>query len=400
MSRQYDAIVVGARCAGAPTAMLLAREGHRVLLVDRATFPSDTISTHIVHPPGVAALDRWGLLERLEATGSPRFDRYSFDFGPFAIAGSPARRTTHSLCPRRTVLDALLVEAAVEAGAEVREGFTVDRLLGDNGRVTGISGRSKGGAAVTERARVVVGADGRNSFVAREVGAPRYNERPTLAVGYYAYWSGLEADGFEGFIRPDRAFATVPTNDGLTIAIANWPYSEFESNRTDVEGSFMRTLDLAPELVERVRAATRETRFLGIADLPNVFSRPYGPGWVLVGDAGYHKDPITAQGISDAFRDAEVTAHALGDVFAGRVPFADALRRYQQARDDASLPMFELTCDFASLGPPAPELQRLLAAMVGNQEAMDGFVGVFAGTLPVTEFFAPENTDRIMAEAA
>src|SRR6266853_6313852 len=151
MNTAYDAIVVGARCAGSPTAMLLARKGHRVLVVDRATFPSDTLSTHVLHPPGVAALQRWGLLERLVATGCPPIDTYSFDFGPFTLSGAPGTADSPvAYCPRRTVLDKLLVDAAAEAGAEVREGFTVDDVLIEDGRVAGIKGHSKGAAAVTE----------------------------------------------------------------------------------------------------------------------------------------------------------------------------------------------------------------------------------------------------------
>lgn len=151
---RYDAIVVGARCAGSPTAMLLARMGHKILVVDRATFPSDTISTHMIHPPGVAALKRWGLRDRLVATGCPPIDSYTFDFGPFAISGSPATEEAPvAYAPRRTVLDKLLVDAASEAGAEIREGFSVEELTFDNGRVTGISGRGKDGEELPRRLR-------------------------------------------------------------------------------------------------------------------------------------------------------------------------------------------------------------------------------------------------------
>lgn len=169
MTTPYDVIVTGARCAGSPTAMLLARRGYRVLLVDRVRFPSDTISTHLMHPPGVDALDRWGLLDRLVATGCPPISRYTFDVGP-VLTGSPG--TAYG--PRRTVLDSLLVQAAAEAGAEVREGFTVEEVVVEGDRVTGIRGR--GGPL--ERARVVVGADGRHSRVAAAVQAETYNERP------------------------------------------------------------------------------------------------------------------------------------------------------------------------------------------------------------------------------
>jgi 2-polyprenyl-6-methoxyphenol hydroxylase-like FAD-dependent oxidoreductase len=402
MSREYDAIIVGARCAGSPTAMLLARRGYRVLLVDRVTFPSDTISTHIVHPPGVAALRRWGLLERLAATGCPPITSYSFDFGPIKIAGSlrPEDGVSRAYCPRRTVLDYLLVEAAVGAGAELRERFTVDEIVIEDGHVTGLRGHTPKGATLTERARVVVGADGRHSLVAKAVQAPRYHERPTIAVGYYAYWSGLPAEGWTGYVRPPRAIGVAPTNDGLTMVTVNWPRTEFEANRRDVEGAFARAFELVPEFAERVRDARRETRFLGTGDLPNFFCKPYGPGWALVGDAGYHKDPITAQGISDAFRDAEALAAALDDTFSGRRRYHEAMADYQHARDERALPMFEFTCDLARLEPPSAEMQQLLEAVQSSQAAMDGFVSVVAGTIPVPEFFGPENTERIMAGAA
>src|SRR4029453_1625314 len=162
MNNQYDVIVVGARCAGSPTAMLLTRKGYRVLVVDRATFPSDTISTHMVHPPGVAALAEGGLLERITATGCPAIGTYTFDFGPLTISGSPGTQDSPAAyCPRRTVLDKILVDAASEAGAEIREGFTVEEVVTEGDRVSGIKGRSKSGAAMTEGARVVIGASGR-----------------------------------------------------------------------------------------------------------------------------------------------------------------------------------------------------------------------------------------------
>ena len=397
---RYDAIVIGARCAGSPTAMLLARRGHKVLVVDRATFPSDTVSTHLLHPPGVASLRRWGLLERLVATGCPPIDTYAFDFGPFSISGAPGTDDAPvAYGPRRTVLDKLLVDAAAEAGAEVREGFTVQEVMVDDGRVTGVRGRGRHGQAVTERARVVVGADGRHSSVARAVGPEQYHERPPLLCGYYSYWSGLPMDGrFETWVRPDRGFAAWPTHDGLTLVIGGWPYAELEANRGDVEGNFLAMLEMAPAFAERVRAATREERFVGTA-VPNYFRRPYGPGWALVGDAGYNKDFITAQGMHDAFRDAELCAAALDETFSGARSFEDAMADYQATRDRQVLPMYELTCEFATLEPPAPELQQLLLAVHGDQEAMDAFVRVMAGVTSPAEFFSEQNVGRILARA-
>src|SRR5688572_14230542 len=174
---RYDAIVIGARCAGSPTAMLLARMGYRVLLVDRASFPSDTVSTHIVHPPGITSLRDWGLLDRVTATGCPAIHTYAFDFGPFTISGAPGTAETPvAYAPRRTVLDKVLVDAAVEAGVEVRERFAVDELVVSDGQVSGIRGRAGNGDRVTEHARVVIGADGRHSFVAKTVGPHQYHD--------------------------------------------------------------------------------------------------------------------------------------------------------------------------------------------------------------------------------
>ncbi len=404
MGTGYDVIVVGARCGGSPTAMLLASMGYRVLLVDKATFPSDTMSTHLVHPPGVAALSRWGILERLEATGCPPITNYSFDFGPVTISGSsrPADGGAKAYCPRRIVLDALLVDAAVAAGAELREGFTVEEIVvGDDG-VTGIKGHAKGGSSVTEQARVVIGADGKHSLVAKAVQPETYNEAPPLAPSYYAYWSNMPASGFENIIRAEssRGWAAIPTHDGLTCVVQGWPRTEFEANKKDIESAYMKTFDLAPEFAERIHAATRETRFVGTADLPNYFRKPYGPGWALVGDARYHKHPITAFGITDAFRDAEGAAAAIDDAFSGRRSYEDAMGDFQRARDEEVLPIYGLTSDFAKIEPPAPDMQQMIGALQGNRAAMDDFVSVMAGTMPAPEFFAPENVGKIMGQAA
>ena len=326
----YDVIVVGARSAGAPTAMLLARSGHRVLVVDRATFPSDTVSTHLVHPPGVGAWRRWGVLERIVATGCPPITTYAFDFGPFTLTGSPGEGDeAASYAPRRTVLDRILVDAAGDAGAEVREAFTVDGLVFDAGRVTGIRGHGRDGATVVEMATIVVGADGRHSLVAEAVGAEAYDERPHLQASYYAYWSGLPMEGrFEAHIRPDAGVGAWPTNDGLTLVIAGRPFAEFEAYRGAIESTFMATVDRAPAFAQRLAAARRETRFVG-ASVASYFRRPFGPGWVLVGDAGYNVDFITALGMGDAYLSAELVATAIGQVLGGQAPFEAAMSRYQ-----------------------------------------------------------------------
>ena len=401
MSTSYDVIVVGARCAGSPTAMLLARKGYRVLVVDRAAFPSDTVSTHVVQPLAAQALARWGLLDRLAKTECPPIHTYGYDFGFFTISGAPGTKEAPvAYCPRRTVLDKLLVDAAAEAGAEMREGFVVEAIITEQGRVVGIKGHSKGGGSVTERAKVVIGADGRYSLVAEAVRPEQYHDKPPLLAAYYSYWSNLPTNGhFVTYIRPYRGFAAAATHDGLTIVVGGWPNAEFETNKKDVERNFQKMIDLAPEFAERLRGAKREAPFSG-ATVPNFFRKPYGPGWALVGDAGYNKDPITAQGINDAFHDAERCVKALDESFRGSRPFDEAMADYQRQRDEHVLPMYEFTCQLAALEPPPPQMQQLFGAIAGNQSAMDGFAQVNAGTLSPAVFFAPANVGAIMAAAA
>jgi 2-polyprenyl-6-methoxyphenol hydroxylase-like FAD-dependent oxidoreductase len=384
-----DAVVVGARCAGAPTAMLLARQGREVVLVDRATFPSDTVSTHVLHPPAVATLDRWGLLDRVLASGCPPIASYSFDFGPVTIRGVPhAPDGRPAYAPRRTVLDAILVGGAREAGVDVHEGFTVDEVLFDAGRAVGIRGRQSDGRVVEVRAGFVIGADGTNSSVARAVGADVYDALPPLQFAAYAYWSDLPVDGFEIFIRPDRGMAAVATNDDLTLVVVGWPSAEMAAYKADIEGNYLATIGLVPSLADRISCASRVGRFRAGA-VPNQFRQPFGPGWILVGDAGYAKDPITARGIPDAFDDAERVARALDEVSSGRASYDDALGDAHRRRDESVRAAHQLTTELATLAPPPPEMQRLLGDIVGHQPAMDEFVSVIAGSMSPEEFFDP-----------
>jgi 2-polyprenyl-6-methoxyphenol hydroxylase-like FAD-dependent oxidoreductase len=395
----YDAIVVGARCAGSPTAMLLARKGYRVLLLDKAGFPSDTLSTHYIQLPGVARLKHWGLLDKVAATNCPPARQQIFDVGPFALVGAPpsAGGVADAYAPRRRVLDNILVAAAVEAGAELREHFTVSELVMDGERVTGIRGHALGGALVSEEAPIVIGADGLRSFVAHIVEAPTYHTRPALTCAYYSYWSDVPVEAAELYPRQERMIITVPTNDHQALVIVYWPHAAFHQVRDDIEGNFMQALDLAPSFAERVRNGKRSERFQGTADLPFFFRKPYGPGWALVGDAGYYKDPITAQGISDAFRDAELLAEAVDAGLGGRRPFGEALASYEQNRNEAVMPIYEFTHQLAALAPPPPEMQQLFGALRYDQKETDRFFGTIAGTVPIPEFFAPENLGRIMA---
>jgi 2-polyprenyl-6-methoxyphenol hydroxylase-like FAD-dependent oxidoreductase len=234
--------------------------------------------------------------------------------------------------------------------------------------------------------------------VARTVGAETYHEKPKLQWSYYTYFRDLPVAGFEVFVRPDRGWAAMPTNDGLTLVVVGWPFAEAQAYKADIEANYLLTLQLAPAFAERVRAATRVEPFSG-GSVASFFRKPYGPGWALVGDAGYNKDPITAQGISDAFRDAELCSGALDDALRGRRPFDEAMSDYQLTRDAEVMGVYEFTSQLATLEPPPPELQQLLAAVHGNQEAMDAFVSITAGTVSPAEFFAPDHIGQVMAAA-
>jgi 2-polyprenyl-6-methoxyphenol hydroxylase-like FAD-dependent oxidoreductase len=388
----YDVIVVGARVAGASTALLLARRGLKVLAVDRATFPSDTLSTHQVQVPGVARLRRWGVLDGVLAAGTPAAAEVRFDPGPVVLRGRfPEFEGACAVySPRRTILDKLLVDAARSAGAEVRERFAVDELVFDGDRVTGIRGREGGGGAVSEAARLVVGADGRHSLVAKAVAAPAYHVKPALSTAYYTYWSGVGLTGGEIYSRTcrGRMVGAWPTNDGLAMTYVAAPASEFHSFRADPEAAILAALDCCGDLGERVRAGERADRVFGTADTQNRFHKPYGPGWALVGDAGLVMDPVTGVGIADALRDAEL----LTDAVVGGLPLAG----YQAARDAAALPMYEMTTDLASFAPPRPEQEMLMRALEGDQREIDCFLSVLTGSLPIPEYFTPRNMLRLI----
>jgi flavin-dependent dehydrogenase len=223
------------------------------------------------------------------------------------------------------VLDKLLVDAAVEAGAEVREGFAVESLLWDDDRIAGIKGRGRTGRTIEERARLVIGADGGHSMVAEAVRAPQYDVRPPLTTNYYSYFSGVDAVDLEQYLRDFQAIGFFPTHDDLTLIAVLWPTSRFQEIRADIEGHVRKALASIPGMADRMQGTKRVEKWMGTAGVPNYFRRPFGPGWALVGDAAYDKDPITAQGISDAFIDADGLARAIDDGWSGQRPLDEAL---------------------------------------------------------------------------
>jgi flavin-dependent dehydrogenase len=298
------------------------------------------------------------------------------------------------------LLDQILVAGAVAAGAELRENCALTELVrDDHGSVCGTALRARG-ASVTERASLVIGADGVNSLVAREVRPDVHAAHPRLQGTYFAYWEDVPVERIEIYTRPHRLVYAWPTNDDLTLLGVNWPARDYGGVRADVERSYLGAVEQAsPRLAERVRAGSRRSRWIG-GSVDGWVRRPYGAGWALVGDAGYHKDPITAQGITDAFRDAELLADAVDAGLSGRRPLDQALATYETHRDEAVLPMFEFTAEMARLDLPSADMEQILAALPGSAAQTQRFLGVFAGTVEVTDFFSPGNLHHLLASPA
>ncbi|MEU7413401.1 NAD(P)/FAD-dependent oxidoreductase [Streptomyces sp. NPDC042638] len=391
----YDAIVVGARISGASTALLLARLGHRVLLVDRARFPSPTSSsTNLIHPPGVQRLTQWGVLDRLGDPTIPRIGRYRLESGPVRLeAGLPAvEGVDYALSPPRVKLDEALVRCAADAGAEVREETSVQELLRDaDGTVVGVAGTVKGSGRFQEKATVVIGADGKNSKVARLAGAEQYRSEPVLSKSLWTYWEGLPQPPLVRTYRKNRRHPfTWPTHDGLSIVGVAWPTADFPSPGSDeaTDRSVIAALaDVDPEFAEEVRAGRRAGRWL-TGSVPNFLRRPHGPGWALVGDASATRDPITASGITHAVLGAELLAEAVHRSLSGGRAMHLELAAYARARDALVRDHYDYTRDYARILDHSLEERALIEAMSRSPWHARGMIGLFATVVPPTEFYS------------
>ena len=364
----YDAVIVGARVAGSATARLLAARGLRVLVVDRATFPSDTVSTHCIDPLGIQLLDNWGLFDAVLATGAPRIRQFVLTIGDFELPGEPSGDGVTA--PRRTVLDKLFVDVARDAGAEVREGVKVTELLRDgDGRVTGIRCVDRDGTTSDEMATIVVGADGAHSFVARQVDAETYGTRQGQGSGYYSYWSGTGLTAVELCFSPAVFAGVFPTNDDAVCVFGGRVSESFvEEASKDRDGAVVAAVrEASPRVGEAIANGKREETFVKWKAEPGFFRVPYGPGWALVGDAGFHIDPVTGRGIGHAFRDAQL----LADAIAGSDGTIDErLASYHRVRDEMSTEMYRVTQDIAELGGTNEDLLGLFGALQVESERL------------------------------
>lgn len=400
----FDAVVVGARCAGAATALLLARQGHRVLIVDQAHFPSDVrLSTHLIWHAGVDLLDRWGLLPTLQATGCPLLTDFALDMGGLVLQGKPpAARVGAAMAPRRVVLDQVLLDAAVAAGAQLREGVTFEGVVREDdqpdGRVCGIRGRLQDGHPVQFDARVVVGADGAHSPLARAVGARDLvrHGKDEGSYNVYAYFSDLPLEAVEFHSRPERMAYAWATHHGQTLVGMILPGRAPRVPLAEVEAMFMRELEAhAPSLAERVRQARRESDWTA-ASVGSHCREAAGAGWALVGDAGVTADPITAAGITLALRDAELLAGLLHKGLSGQRPLDAALADFGPRRDVVSRPLHQFAQDMAQLQVPPPEMVNVFMALAGNQAQIDRYFGLFGQTVMPADFFDPANLQAIL----
>jgi len=385
MTPDYDVIVVGARVAGASTAMLLAQRGHNVLMVDRVTMPSDVVSTHAILRSGVLQLSRWGVLDRVIAAGTPPVRDITLGFGeeriPFRVRPEHGVDTLYA--PRRHILDSILVEAALEAGAEFADGTrVVDLVRRGDGGVSGIVAK-RGEEELAVTARMVIGADGVWSRTASLVDARSYESHPATNAVTYAYFSSVDVSGFWFQFTPGVNAGIIPTNDGLCCVFAGRPSDQIAEFRADAESEFNRLLRQAgPDLADRVTAGSRVSHFRGTKGLPGFIRQPWGPGWALVGDAGYTKDPISAHGISDALRDAELCARAVDRAISRPDRAVEAMNKYQRLRDELSLPMFRESQALAGYRWDADEASRRMRAISESVRAECAALGALGEWSP------------------
>jgi flavin-dependent dehydrogenase len=372
MTPEYDVLIVGARVAGATVAARLAEQGRKVLLVDRDEFPSDTISTHAIGFNAVDSLRRLGVLDRIEAAGFRRIFRHRAWVDDICIEAPAGPPGSYSIAPRRLVLDQILLDRAVECGAELRTRARVDSLVVESGTVVGAVVQQIGGDKREVRARVVVGADGKQSQVAQWVSAAKYDERPIGRPIYYGYFHGftpLAEPTIELFFGSDRIGFCFPMRPDEHCLILEAQPEHFSQIRQDPARWFRDEFSALPCMAERFRSAQLEGRMLGTRGTENFFRKPYGPGWALTGDAGYVKDPCTGYGIGDALLQSFMIAKALGACLDG-AEWEATMEAYTQRRDTTMRPLYEQTLAAAAARDDSyHQLDPLRAVLLNQHDA-------------------------------
>lgn len=368
---EYDVLIIGARVAGSSLAIRLAQQGRKVLMIDRDTFPSDTISTHALGFVAVDSLRRLGVLERVEAAGFRRMYRHRAWVDDIFIETPAGPRGAYSLAPRRIVLDQILIGRAVECGAVFVDRARAESLITESGSVAGAVVQKIGGERIEVRARVVVGADGKGSQVAKWVEAPRYEERTPGRPIYYAYCHGLEPlpeVTMELFFGSNRVGFCLPMRPDEHCLIIEGQPDEFERIRRDPRQWLWNEYAALPGMAARLRNASLEDRVYGIRGVDSYFRKPYGAGWALTGDAGYVKDPITGLGVGDAMLQGFTLAKALGTWFEG-ADWESTMSAFQERRDLMFTPFFEQTVAAVASRDEGLDLDDLRAALVSQHDA-------------------------------
>jgi len=402
----YDVVVVGARCAGSPLAALLAREGLRVAVVERASFPRDTLSTHIFQAPAIAFLDRLGLTEQVRATGACYLNRLQARLQDveFTVPWPQHPGDLGGVTSvRRFVLDPILAGAAAQAGADVWMAATVTRLVEDDGRVAGVRVMRAGRESVL-KAPLVVGADGRNSMIARLVGARKYNLTPNERFGYWGFFEDARPGPDPAILLQrwdDRFVIACPTDGGLYQVIVIPDLRELPRFRKDLDGSFMEYTLSSDPLADVLAGARRTGKLVGMLRWEGFFREPSGPGWVLVGDAGHFKDPAPGQGIADAFRQVDVLASTIIAALDGSHETLDrALAAWGQWRDKDATDHYWFAVDLGRAGTvptPLPELAKRLVA----KGQIDQFTNLFNHRTRPSKVISPPRvlgaTGRLLA---
>jgi menaquinone-9 beta-reductase len=396
----YDAIVIGGSVSGAPTAMLLARKGYRVLLVEKSIFPRDTNSTHFIWPRGMSYLNRWGLadgilestpyykdmeivIEGISLTGSVPLADLKQRF--LTLHGNDDGVIQYYCGPRRYFLDEYLLNASKKSGVNVREGVAFERTIIENNKVIGVVAKGPDGLEFQVNAKIVIGADGRFSRFAKDVGAKTKNHRELSTFAYYGYFSGINREELSIHKKGRLGTAIYPTMNKTQMALVYGPTAWWDDFKKDTEKNFLDIFHFcAPDVAKLIENAKRTENFKACGTMPAFQRELFGPGWALVGDAGSFKDQVTAMGITHSFRDAELITSFLDHALSGEIRMEEALSKYQEIRANDYEEYFNLVCTTAEMNSYSKAELKYFYSIKENQHLMNQMISQFGDTLPIS----------------